>query len=57
MAADIVGYFAQIGNAKESTVNSLRVVSNILERHVAEKGGRLFSQAGDGFMSEFSSQV
>jgi TolB-like protein len=57
MAADIVGYSAQMGNAEESTINSLRVVSNILERHVTKKDGRLFSQAGDGFMSEFSSPV
>ncbi len=57
MASDIVGYSAQMGIAEESTIKNLSVVSSILERQVNEKGGRLFSQAGDGFMSEFASPV
>ena len=57
MATDIVGYSAQMGMAEESTIKNLGMVSNILQRHVNEKGGRLFAQAGDGFMSEFVSPV
>ena len=57
MATDIVGYSAQMGMAEESTIKNLGMVSNILQRHVNEKGGRLFAQAGDGFMSEFASPV
>ena len=57
MATDVVGYSAEMGKAEESTINNLRVVSSILERQVAEKGGRLFFQAGDGFMAEFDSPV
>ena len=57
MATDIVGYSAQMGMAEESTIKNLGVVSDILKRHVNEKGGRLFAQAGDGFMSEFASPV
>lgn len=57
MAADVVGYSAQMGIAEESTVDDLEIVSDILRRHINRKGGRLFSQAGDGFMSEFASPV
>lgn len=57
MATDIVGYSAQMGVAEESTIENLGVVSDVLRRQIGEKGGRLFSQAGDGFMSEFKSPV
>lgn len=57
MAADVVGYSAQMGMAEESTIEMLGVLKGIVRRQVEEKGGRLFSQAGDGFMMEFSSPV
>jgi TolB-like protein len=57
MATDVVGYSAQMGIAEETTIENLGVVSSIIERNVIKKGGRLFSQAGDGFMSEFVSPV
>ncbi len=57
MATDVVDYSAQMGSAEESTIDGLKIVSDILQRHIDEKGGRLFSQAGDGFMSEFASPV
>ena len=57
LATDIVDYSAQMGSAEESTIDNLKIISDILQRHIDEKGGRLFSQAGDGFMSKFASPV
>jgi hypothetical protein len=40
MAADVVGYSAQMGIAEQSTIDGLEIVSDILQRHIDEKGGR-----------------
>ena len=53
MATDIADYSAQMGLAEESTIENLGIVSDILQRHVSEKGSRLLAQADDRFMSEF----
>ena len=57
LASDVVGYSALMGDAEETTIQQLGMVSEFLTDQVEAKGGRLFSQAGDGFLCEFSSPV
>ncbi len=57
MAADIVGYSLQMGASEDETIERLGVVARIIDHHVRDRGGRVFSQAGDGFLSEFSSPI
>lgn len=57
MAADVVGYSARMESAEAQTLGQLAQLSDLLEEHVSQAGGRIFSRAGDGFLSEFASPV
>lgn len=57
LAADIVGYSAQMETAEEATIHRLMEVKNTIHEHVSKRDGRIFSEAGDGFLSVFSSPV
>lgn len=57
MAGDVVGYSAQMGAAEADTLAHLARVREVVRERVEEKTGRIFSQAGDGFLAEFSSPV
>ena len=57
LAADVVGYSAQMGASETATIARLAKLKEILEARVEEKSGRIFSRAGDGFLVEFSSPV
>ena len=57
MAGDVVGYSAQMGASEADTLARLARVREIVGDRVVEKAGRIFSQAGDGFLAEFSSPV
>ena len=57
MAGDVVGYSAQMGASETDTLARLARVREIVGDRVVEKAGRIFSQAGDGFLAEFSSPV
>jgi len=57
MAGDVVGYSAQMGASEADTLARLARVREIVGDRVVEKAGRTFSQAGDGFLAEFSSPV
>jgi TolB-like protein/class 3 adenylate cyclase/Tfp pilus assembly protein PilF len=57
MAADVVDYSARMAAAEAATLAGLADLQIVLERRVAENGGRLFAAAGDGFLVEFASPV
>jgi TolB-like protein len=57
MAGDIVGYSAQMGAAEADTLARLARVREVVRDRVEERAGRIFSQAGDGFLAEFPSPV
>ena len=57
MAGDVVGYSAQMGVSEADTLARLARVREVVRNRVEEKAGRIFSQAGDGFLAEFPSPV
>ncbi|MCG8325737.1 MAG: adenylate/guanylate cyclase domain-containing protein [Thiotrichales bacterium] len=57
MAADVVDYSAHMEASETKTLGQLSVLTQLMDRHVRQGGGRVFSRAGDGFLSEFSSPV
>lgn len=57
MAADIVGYSAKMEASEAQTLVQLSFLTELLEKHVKQRDGRIFSKAGDGFLSEFQSPV
>jgi TolB-like protein/class 3 adenylate cyclase/tetratricopeptide (TPR) repeat protein len=57
MAGDVVGYSAQMGVAEADTLARLARVREVVRDRVEEKAGRIFSQAGDGYLAEFPSPV
>ena len=57
MAGDVVGYSAQMGVAEADTLARLARVREVVRNRVEEKAGRIFSQAGDGYLAEFPSPV
>jgi TolB-like protein/class 3 adenylate cyclase len=57
MAGDVVGYSAQMGVSEVDTLARLARVREVVRDRVEEKAGRIFSQAGDGYLAEFPSPV
>jgi len=57
MAGDVVGYSAQMGVSEADTLARLARVREVVGERIAEKAGRIFSQAGDGYLAEFASPV
>jgi len=57
MAADVVGYAARMQAAEQETIGQLAALTAELHDQVSRNGGRIFSRAGDGFLSEFASPV
>src|SRR3712207_2158237 len=57
MAADVVGYSARMQAAEQDTIGQLAALTEVLNEQVSRNGGRVFSRAGDGFLSEFASPV
>jgi adenylate cyclase len=57
LAADMVGYSALMAQDEQGTLVRRTEIRNIIEAVSADGSGRLFGQAGDGFLSEFASPV
>ncbi len=57
VAADVPGYSARMGSDEGETIRSLAALTGLLEEKIGAHGGRVFSRAGDGFLSEFPSPV
>jgi TolB-like protein len=58
LAADVAGYSRLMHNDEESTHAKLAAfLANDIEPAIAEHGGRIVKNTGDGFLAEFSSAV
>lgn len=57
LAADVCGYSARMERDEAATLRLLSRLKEIINRRVALSNGRVFSLAGDGFLSEFQSPV
>ncbi|MEM7121927.1 MAG: adenylate/guanylate cyclase domain-containing protein [Pseudomonadota bacterium] len=57
LAADVAGYSRLVGADEEAAIKRLAKLRGILADRVAEAGGRIFGEAGDGFVAEFASPV
>jgi len=57
MAADVVGYSAQMQADELGTIRRTRLLERMLTVAAEDHGGRIFNRAGDGFFMEFSSPV
>jgi WD40 repeat protein/class 3 adenylate cyclase len=57
LAADAVGYSRLIGRDEESTLATLKAHRQIIDRLIAQYGGRIFGSAGDSVIAEFASPV
>jgi adenylate cyclase len=57
MAADVVGYSTRIELSESETIRQLSALTQMIGEQVVRHNGRVFSRAGDGFLSEFASPV
>ncbi|WP_457938234.1 adenylate/guanylate cyclase domain-containing protein [Mesorhizobium sp. 10J20-29] len=57
VAADVVGYSARMGQDEADTIRRVAALAELIAAKAAVHGGRIFSRAGDGFLSEFASPV
>ncbi|MDE0728625.1 MAG: adenylate/guanylate cyclase domain-containing protein [Alphaproteobacteria bacterium] len=57
VAIDVAGYSRLMGNDEEGTLAALNAHRDTMMPMMADHGGRLVSQAGDGLLLEFSSVV
>ncbi len=57
MAADVVGYSARMELSESETIRQLSALTQMIGEQVSRHNGRVFSRAGDGFLSEFPSPV
>ncbi len=57
LAADVVGYSHLMEADEEATVRALNVSWRLVDRLVADHGGRVFGSAGDSVVAEFPSPV
>jgi len=57
LAADVVGYSAQMESAEEATADALSHCQSIIAETAGRLGGRVFNTAGDSALAEFSSPV
>ncbi len=56
-AADVAGYARLMGQDEVGTLRSLTVQREIMDRLIAEHGGRIANTAGDSVLAEFPSAV
>src|SRR6266478_4033102 len=58
MAADVAGYSRLMHNDEEATHTDLTaLLADVVEPAIAEHGGRIVKNTGDGFLAEFPSAV
>ena len=57
LSADIAGYSRHMEEDEEGTLRALKSCREAVDAIVALHRGRIFSEAGDGFLAEFSSAV
>jgi class 3 adenylate cyclase len=58
VAADVAGYSRLMHNDEEATHAKLRaLLAETVEPAIAERGGRIVKNTGDGFLAEFPSAV
>ncbi|MDH3917291.1 MAG: adenylate/guanylate cyclase domain-containing protein, partial [Rhodospirillales bacterium] len=57
LAADVAGYSRLMEADEEATVRALGACREVVDRLVAEHGGRVFGSAGDSVVAEFPSPV
>jgi class 3 adenylate cyclase len=55
VAADVCGYSRLAETNEDAAVKTVKIVRAAFERIVAARRGRIFHEAGDGFMAEFPS--
>ena len=54
---DVAGYSAKTEADEATTTAEVAALRRTIERIAAERGGRVFNTAGDGFMLEFGSSL
>jgi TolB-like protein len=57
VALDVAGYSARTEADEAKTMAEVAALRSVIEAIAAQRGGRVFNTAGDGFMLEFSSSV
>ena len=57
LAADAVGFSAQMAADEEGTLSKLKDLREIIDAEIEGHGGRVFGSAGDSVVSEFASPV
>ena len=57
LAADVVGYSRLMGKDEEATLATLKAHREVIDRLIADHGGRIFGSAGDSVIAEFASPV
>jgi adenylate cyclase len=57
VALDVAGYAARTEADEAKTAAEVAALRSVIERIAGERGGRVFSAAGDGFMLEFGSSL
>lgn len=57
LAADVVGFSEHMARDEERTLTRLRGCRQVLNEQAINRGGRIFSEAGDAILAEFSSPV
>lgn len=57
IAADVVGYSAQMARDEEGTLLRLQSSRAVFEEFIGRHHGRIFNTAGDSILAEFSSAV
>ena len=56
LAADVVGYSWLMGKDEEATLATLKAHREVIDRLIADHGGRIFGSAGDSVIAEFASR-
>lgn len=57
LAADVAGFSRQIEADEVGTLRALEVHREVMDRLIAEHGGRIANTAGDSVLAEFASAV
>ncbi|MEO0401244.1 MAG: adenylate/guanylate cyclase domain-containing protein [Pseudomonadota bacterium] len=57
LAADAANYSGRMTRDEEGTVRALRAARDVIDRAIADAGGRIANTSGDGLIAEFPSVV
>ena len=57
LAADVAGYSRLMGENEEATLRTLTKYREVIDKLIADHGGRVFGSAGDSVIAEFASPV